>query len=343
MFDDRRRARVGAITTVIVGAAVLFLVFVDLGALRPSVTLQVFFAHAGPLEAGVDVQIAGRQVGKIVDIGFVPGGDLDADHPLFPDGGVVALTRIDADIRDRVRTNSEFFVNTKGILGNAYLEIGPPPADEPLGPLVSDGSRVRGVDPARMEEIIVTGFENMQKARELFAAVAPDARALRDSLVDLDRTLREIEPAPGDYDALRGSARRLGGELERLEELAGEVDATTIDGLVARAETVTEALVAALDELGDDYERARGRMARLGERIPEDTVRKLSEAATRARIAAARVERIADRLRELSSLIEHGQGTVGALLNDPAFSDEAKALGKHIKSQPWLLIGRPIR
>jgi hypothetical protein len=34
-----------------------------------------------------------------------------------------------------------------------------------------------------------------------------------------------------------------------------------------------------------------------------------------------------------------GRGTVGALLHDPEFIDDAKQLGKTLKRQPWRIFG----
>ena len=57
--------------------------------------------------------------------------------------------------------------------------------------------------------------------------------------------------------------------------------------------------------------------------------------------AVARTQKTVATLGELVAMIERGQGTVGALLNDAELFDDAKSLGKMLKNNPWRVVAPP--
>ncbi|HUS69040.1 MAG TPA: hypothetical protein VMZ28_31100, partial [Kofleriaceae bacterium] len=92
---------------------------------------------------------------------------------------------------------------------------------------------------------------------------------------------------------------------------------------------------AALDRLTADIDRVRAR-------LPDDLVARLERSLDGARAAVARLEAIAATGQELAARVRRGQGTIGALMNDPEFSDDAKQLGRILKREPWRVIGHPL-
>jgi hypothetical protein len=84
--------------------------------------------------------------------------------------------------------------------------------------------------------------------------------------------------------------------------------------------------------VASDIERLRGA-------VPASSVVKLRLALAQTRDIAGRLEAIGAKVRAAMAAIDRGEGTVGALLNDPEFINEAKELGKILKRQPWRLIG----
>jgi len=346
VFDDRIARRVGAVVMALVAVAAAAVLLVDCSRLRPGIDVTIYYAHIGALEEGADVQIAGRAVGVVTGVQLLPPRAVqDPEHPLHPAGGVAVHVRLQKRYADWAMTDSDYFITAKGVLGEPYIEIGPGQIEKPDRRGLREGDAVRGADPARMDQVVVRSFQNMSELRRLLDEIAPSARELRDSLERLARTLREIEPEPGAYGALAGNLVHLRTSLDRLTsgfaaenlgpaELRALADAAGAFADRARAEL---ALVdAALDRLSADLDRVRGS-------IPAGLAERIDRAIATARLATAKVERIIATGQELAERIDRGQGTVGALMNDPEFLDDAKQLGKILKRQPWRVVGHPTK
>lgn len=344
MFDDRIARRVGVAVIALVAVAAAAVLLVDCSRLRPGIQVTIYYAHIGGLEEGADVQIAGRAVGVVTGVQLLPARAVrDPKHPLHPGGGVAVHVRLQKRYAGWAMTDSDYFITAKGVLGEPYIEIGPGPVERPDRRGLRDGDAVRGADPARMDQVLVRSFQNMSDLRRLLDDVSPAARELRAALERLAATLREIEPEPGAYGALAGNLVHLRASLDTLTsgfaaedlgpaELSALADAAGVFADRARAEL---ALVGgALDRLSADLDRVRGA-------IPPDLAERLDRAIATARLATAKVERIVATGQELADRVDRGRGTVGALMNDPEFIDDAKQLGKILKREPWRVVGHP--
>src|SRR5690349_22086870 len=156
---------------VLVIAAGAAVVMVDCSKLRPSITVTATFHQVGQLAEGADVQIAGRVVGQVDAIQLVP-----------KSGGVALRLRIQERYAGWAAPNGEYFITAKGVLGEPYLEIGPPPDGAARTRGLEDGDTVRGIDPPRMDQVLVRSFANMTAFRRLVDQVTPSARQLRTAL-----------------------------------------------------------------------------------------------------------------------------------------------------------------
>lgn len=109
-----------------------------------------------------------------------------------------------------------------------------------------------------------------------------------------------------------------------------------------RARRLVQAAEASLAELGGSLDRAvtagEAAKGRLAERRPVD---KLTAAWARAHALASKLERVRTDVEALWARWQRKEGTLGRLLSDPEFPEDAKELGKIIKRQPWRLLGRP--
>lgn len=350
MFDDRTSRRVGAVVIAAVIAAAVLVLTVDCAALRPGIHVTIYFAHIGQLEEGADVQLAGREIGAVEAVQLLPAGAVRAPtHPLHPAGGVAVRVRLQKRYAGWASANGEYFIAVKGVLGDAYIEVGPPPGEAAPSRGLHDGDRLRGVDPPRMDQVLVKSFRNMTEFRRLLDEVAPSARALIGALEDLGAAIDDLEPSPGAYAALGGGLKELGGEWSRLR--AGLDAGLASEGLrgadairvVRSAGALAGLLRGELGETGAALDRLLVDVDRVRARIPADLVARLERSLTGARAAAARLELIAGVVEELIARVRGGQGTVGALLNDPEFIDDAKQLGKVLKREPWRILGHPRR
>ncbi len=344
--DPKLGLRVGAATLVVLLLGVVYVLLLrDRLWLGPTVRVDVYFAHVGALKEGSPVLVAGRQVGAIAAIRLVPRGSVDATHPLAATGGAVAILRIDAAYRGRVPVNGEFFVSSKGLLSERYLEVGAPSGGAAARP-VQDGDAVRGNDPPSMDRVLNETWANLEIARVFLDEVRPEMDALVDAVTQLGVTLGVIEPTTGAYAALAERGRALAAEArttfvtlraagldpDRAQELLARTRQT-----MAEARVVAAALRGRMAALGADLDRVRGRIdaAAPGLRV------KVRAAIASAESAMARVERLSGKVEDLLGIIERGEGTLGRIARDPEFPEDAKALGRILKRQPWRVVGHP--
>lgn len=343
MFDDRTSRRVGALVMILVGLAGGAVMLVDCAKLRPGIEVTAYFGHIDQLTEGADIQIAGRVVGQVTNVSLVQAERAPQGHPLHPTGGVALSMRFYRRYTGWTSQNGDLFITSKGLLGEPYLELGPPPPGQPRERPLRDGDVIRGIDPPRLDQVVLKSFANMSAFRALVDEVAPSARELRAAMNRLGQTLRDIEPEPGAYAELGETLSQLADEIGTT---ADELDQTQLSlsqvgsvvdragRLLTRAQDQLEGIQRSLDALLADIDRIRAR-------LPGRLVSQLEVAIGDARSHIAKLERIVGDVRDLTERIRLGHGTVGALLNDPEFIDDAKKLGKILKRQPWRVIGHP--
>jgi hypothetical protein len=263
----------------------------------------------------------------------------DPSHPLHPDGGVVANVRVRKKYSHWIRENGELFVNQKGLIGEVYLEVTPPPASEPMGPTIKNGASVRGIDPARMEDIVVYGFQNAQRFRELVEGLRPEVQHLRAELDKLSDFLDDVEPAAGTYRSLSDNLDRLSKSLEELNPPSDS--SPSIRQTVKRAQALMPLVDLTRQELSGQVSLLQADFKRISGRIPPDLLPRLSALRKQVSDGIEKFEATRAMLSAIGNAVRSGQGTVGALLNDPEFMDDAKKLGRYLKRHPWELVGRP--
>lgn len=338
MFEDRTVLRVGAVVSILLVAAVVFALQIDLRDLGPTAKIDVFLSHPGALRADADVQLGGRKIGTVHAIRLVTSHEARSpDHPLYPDGGVVCQVWVRNKYLFWVRGNSELFVNSRGLIGESYLEVAPPPGDEEMLRPVRTGDRLRGIDPARMEHVIVTSFDNARRFAALLEELGPSMQLFRDELTALGTTIDSLQPEATAFAAIGDSAGRASDEMARLREGFADYDLEVLQvqgqRLIAQARSDLAAIDAALDILSRDLRVIEAR-------LPADLTGKYRQVASDAQTQLATLRSTIATLRELAQLIEQGSGTIGALMNDPEFSDDAKKLGRYLKRHPWKLLTR---
>lgn len=342
--DDRLTTRVGAIVLVLLAAAIVFVITVlDRIELRSAVKVRVYFGQDTALREGTVVVVAGRTVGEIVGIELVPQNLAGEGHPLHGTGGIAAVARIESRYAHMVSKNGEFFISSRSMFAPRYLEVGPPPGGAASERAVQDGDGVRGIDPPSLDRVMQRTWDNLTDTRLFLDALAPEMDALVAALRTMSTTLDEVQPEPGAMDELITSVQGVRGEAARLGE--------TLDSLTVDADSLTrlaDAADATSAQLGHASADLRARLATLGtaatalgDRIPDDLRARLVRTAAAAELSLARLEILNSRVRDLFARIGRGEGTIGGLMNDPEFADEAKELGKIIKREPWRLFGRP--
>lgn len=341
MFDDRITTRLGALVSVLLILAIAISLRKGAMVAGSTLSVRVYMDHPGKLRAHADVQLGGRVIGKVRSIRLVTTNEArKSDHLLYPSGGVVMELILKTRYTDWVRLNSEFFVNTKGLVGEAYLEIAPPPATEEMLRPVAENDALRGIDPARMEHIIVTSFMNARRFGELLAELEPSMNLLRTEMKSLMATIEQLQPTLAE-NQLGDSIARASEEFAILRQ-EFDVDAPSLSQLYQQSKGLAKAVNTQLELLELQVASLAQKLARIRGKIPGDMLEKFDRVATQAKRSLGTFRQSIHNVQTLLAKVEAGMGTIGALLNDEEFVDDRKKLGRYIKRHPWKFLTRPL-
>jgi len=340
--DERLTRRVGAAVLAVVASAIVFVVFIyDQIEWGEHVRIDVFFRQTGGLREGAPLVVAGREIGEIESIGLSPHG---APGPLNGEEGVVVTVAIAKHEAARVTRGGDVFVASRGPLGARYLEIGAAPADGPS--LADDAKPLLGREPPSLDRVMHRTWENLNIAREFQEAVRPEMTELRARLAELETTLDQLSPNVVGVAGLGAEVSGLAAEARELRDvgLGGDGGRAKLTGVIgesratfARARLVLDALGTKARALSANTDALR---ARLGERGPA-AIAAVELAIERIRAAIDKVDPLLAKVDELNARIARGEGSLGKLMKDPEFPEDAKALGKILKRQPWKVMQRP--
>src|SRR4030095_4270912 len=116
---------------------------------RSGYQLSVDYGFSGNVQPGAPVKVSGIKVGKVKTVEFLGGREVDrAGRRIQVRVGIWVEDRV----RDSIRRDAEFFINTSGVLGEQYLEI--VPGDDYDHPPLGEDVVVRGIDPPRTDLIV---------------------------------------------------------------------------------------------------------------------------------------------------------------------------------------------
>lgn len=342
--DERLTRRVGAVVLVLLAAGIAFALFI-----APRIEwghhlrVRVYFHHTGGLREGAPVIAGGRAIGRVEAIARAPRG---APGPLGGDEGVVITAAISARAARRVARGGDVFIASRGALSERYLELGPAPAAAgPPRPLAG-GEELRGRDPPTLDRVLERTWNNLTIAREFGRELRPELELLRRRLAELGATLDGLAADVAGAGGLLEHVAALRAEARALRELGlgGDRGLAQLDAVVAGARALIARARGALDAIdpaaGAASAGARAIRDRLARRRPSLWAR-AELAIARTRAAIDRIDPLLAKLAELRGRIERGEGSLGRLMRDPEFPEDAKELGKILKRQPWKLIDRP--
>lgn len=337
-----------------VGALVLFstallVAFVFLlGDVRfgPQYEIHVQFETAGGLKPGADVAIAGIDVGNVRRVEFEKNEDPDRGLPAV---AVQTTLNIDEQYADAVREDSNFYITTRGVLGEPYVEISTRSFDAPR---VESGAILRGVDPPRMEIILQQASEMLETLLEMLRddheevselvvnaaqffdvmgnAIADNREAVDSAIVGLDTTTTEA----GQFLALLNAS--MGEDGERLHTIMGDVESTT-----RGARNITRQLDGEVAPLLEDVSQTASSARELtdtADRILVDNEGRIIASLENVESTTANLDRVSQDAVELMEHVSQGEGTAGALLVERELYEDMKDLMRIIKQQPWRIL-----
>jgi len=332
--DEQLTRKVGAIAIVVGLIAIVFVVAIaDRIEWGATTRITVTFPSTGNLRVGAGFVVAGRTVGEVESIALLPTGD------------VAVGVALDADEARRIGRGGDVFITSRGTFGERYLEIGPDP--DPNGRWLREGDALVGHEPPSLDRVLQRTWNNLTIAKQFAEAVKPDFIALRTELRALATTIDELVPANlVGVAALGIEVRGLVDEARRLREvtLGGDNGLAAIGAMfdrasatIAQARQVLDALEGKAGKLATGVDTLRGRVAKRG----PAAVTAVELAITRLRAAIDKIDPLLAKVADLRGRLARGEGSIGRLMNDPEFPEDAKDLGKMLKRQPWKIIARP--
>jgi phospholipid/cholesterol/gamma-HCH transport system substrate-binding protein len=342
--DERITRRVGALTLALGLAATVFVVFIyDQIELRSRTRIAIYFTQTGGLYEGAPVVIAGREVGTIEAIALSPRNA--PNTPLAGVEGVAVTIALLTDDAERIPRGGDFFVTSKGAIGARFLELGPSPT--PDGPSLADDPRpILGRDLPSADRVIQRTWDNLNVARAFADAIRPELDTLRAALRDLRTTLEQLSPNIVGVAGLGVEVSGLVDEARTLRDtgLGGEPGRAKIDTTIAETRAMLARAKATLDTLRGKatllVSSSAALRTRLGEKGPA-ALASVELMIDRLRTAIDKVDPLLAKVDELNARIARGEGSIGKLMKDPEFPEDAKAVGKYLKRHPWKVFQRP--
>lgn len=345
MMERERRLLVRVGFFVSLGLVLLMVFIFVLGGERGFFSKQnrysVSFHSVDGLKPGSPVRLAGVEVGKVTSIRFF-------DDPADP--RVRVEMNVLARYADRIRENSTAAVGSLGVLGDKVIDISMGTPDRPIIP---PGGEIPAAVGSDYTALIRKGAEAIDNVvaitadlRELTGTITTPE--LQQSVVGLATALRDMLEAIRDRDGVLHAliydpqgGRKTREILDSAAALARRLDSSVarVDSILARVDR-GEGVVGALlrDPEGQQVVRDLGKLARelgaLAEavRTEEDSfLHGLFYGSEEASTISHELTAAARDLRAIVSRIEQGEGSLGALINDPTVYEDLKTILGNVK------------
>jgi hypothetical protein len=341
--DERLARRLGAFTLLVLAAAIAGVVFMlDRTALGSPTRIRVMFRNTTGLREQAALIIAGQPIGKIEAITPVPHG---GSRLLGGEVGVAVTVAIEEGHAWKVPANAEIFIASRGPLSDKYLEVAPG-SGEP-GPAVHEGLELRGIDTPSLDNILQHTWTNVTTFKQFIEAVAPELAALRtqiDVLRDQIDALASDASAGGGLGAFATQMRALVATGRRTYEtaLGGDAGLARFRATVEDARQVITLARTAIDAIGPPGAATVANLGRVrGHLAAAEPIGRARQTIATMRGVLDKVDPLLAKLEELGERIAAGEGSLGRLMQDPEFPEDAKDLGKILKRQPWKILERP--
>jgi phospholipid/cholesterol/gamma-HCH transport system substrate-binding protein len=324
---------------ILLSSAILVAFIFVLGnfSLRSGFHIYVDYDYIGALQPGAPVKVSGIKVGKVSEVEF-RGGKVD---PKLNQRVQVRLTVwIEDRVRDSIRSDAEFFINTAGVLGEQYLEI--VPGREWDKPPIGANAVIHGLpavhDPPRTDLVVARLYEVLDGVANV---LHDDRDAIKNLLAHSANAVKEAN------DLLHNNRDRIAELIGNGADLAKEAkvtltkvnnglgDGRQIGTLVADADSTLKAAQNTMSTLTPSAQALMSDATRVTKIITEERIDKAINAADKAAGAAGKAGGLIDNVNGMVTDLRAGKGTAGALLaRDEVYSD-LRELIRDLKRNPW--------
>jgi len=305
--------------------------------LRSGFNLYVDFDYIGSLQAGAPIKVSGIKVGKVESVEFI-GGKLDPKTNRRVQVRVTAW--IEDRVRDSIRRDAEFFINTAGVLGEQYLEI-VPGRDWQSPPIAADAiifDEEHVHDPPRTDLVVARLYDVLEGVSSV----------LRDERTSIKNLLANSASAVHEVNSLLQQNREQLGQLitegallaREAKTTLGKVNAGLGDGravatLLADASSTLRTANTTMTTLAPSATALMTDATRVTGLITEQRIDRAIAAADKAATAAGQAGGLIDNVNGLVTDLRAGKGTAGALLSRDELYSDLRELIRDLKRNPW--------
>ncbi|MCK5690898.1 MCE family protein [Myxococcota bacterium] len=339
-------ARVGGLFLTALVLLVAFVLLLGGYSLKPGFPLCVDFSYAGGLQVGAPVKVSGIKVGRITSMEILsaqskPNAAATVDRLGQRDASVIrAWLRLEEPGTSFLRSDALFTVAMQGVIGEAYIEM--TPGYE--GAALQEGVALRGVDAPKLQAMALDLQAMLAIFRDLFGSIDQDVWAgLGAALKNLSESAAKILESEGE--TLQAAIVDIAAATHNIRILTDEMLGQS--GQVSLGKSAREASASANQALRDLPElmaRARTSLAALESAAQNaDTHLKSKEFEAILADAAQAIKKLDSVGSDAQVVLRHirrGEGSVGALVQDPQVFDDLKELLADLRRNPWKLFWR---
>ena len=342
--EKRITARVGAfvITGILILGAVIFLLGSEKGIFTTYNTYTASFDSIEGLVPGSPVRLAGVEVGQVKSVRFY-------DDP--NDKRVQATFDLQSKYADRIRADSKASVGSRGLLGDKALDLSLGSAEQAVIPVGGELLSASSADPSALIQRGAVVMDNAVSItgdlREMIAAYnSPTFKEDVAGLVASTRSIvDEVKGGKGAlhqliYDAETGrQVRTLVAEAAGAAASA-EAAVGRVDKILAQVQSGNGLVGAMLyDPAGKiaiaDLGKAADRIGALADAVRTEEDGLIHQLVYGAGAGQPNLgEELAAAARDMRlvvSRIEKGEGSLGALINDPTVYEDLKGILGNVK------------
>lgn len=295
MFDVRKQLMWSKLKAgIVITTAFLILLFTVFFAggiesmFSPKIDIKAEIKNVRGLREGSPVWISG------IEIGFVKGIDLHAEH------GTIVTMSVDKRSAEYVKRDSTVTVQTIGLLGDKYIEIG---LGSPDAARISTGDTLKSIEQVEIKDIVRVGSGTLVKIAEFIGQLEDFIRKIEKSTAGIGKSKFLTDPQL--YDNLQDASKSLTTILSDFKESEG-----TLKKLINDPSLYNKMLSAtsSVEEFGKKVNEGSGSLKKLAE--DPELYENLNKAS-----------------KQLSSIlekIEGGEGVAGSLVRDKKLQGELK-------------------
>lgn len=253
--------------------------------------LITLMESAAGIAVGATVQVAGQNVGQVVDVQFI-----SPERRPSTGEAVAVVLGVNVSVSDQIRADSRARVRTQGLLGDRLIDIAPGSADQPV---LSAGDTLAAAPAISYEELLGQAAD----AVESLTTLSNDLTTTLGRIADGEGSMGQLLVDDGLYVGMVELNENLNAVLEPLANGEGAL------ARLLQEDDLYDRLVSATVSLDSIVTRVADGEGTIGRLLTSDS---LYRAVTSS----------AGRADELLAAIEAGDGSIGRLVTDESLYEE---------------------